>query len=363
MINRLGSATMPLSVPVVWSDQCLLHEPGGEVWIGVPIPGDEVPERATRIREALVAAGTPVVEALPHPDDAVLAVHDAPLVEFLRTAWERWEEAGYPVDPGQNRVVSYIYPHPGLVDRWQPLVPESAAARTGLFCFDTMTPIGPGTWQAARAAVDCALTACDLVLGGAPSAYACVRPPGHHVTRTAYGGSCYLNNAAIAAEYLRDHGLERVAIVDLDAHHGNGAQSIYWDRDDVFTASVHVNPEAGWFPHFLGTERESSETNLNVTLSPHAGDEGWLAAVGRTVDATRAFGADAVVVGLGVDAAAVDTESPLDVTPAGFREAGRLVGRVGLPTVVVQEGGYDLAAIGGLVLATLEGIEEGLREL
>ena len=354
---------MPLLVPVVWSYQCLLHEPGGEVWIGMPIPGDEVPDRMVRIREALVDAGAPVVEALPHSDDAVLAVHDAPLVEFLRTAWESWEEAGYPVDPGQNRVVSYIYPHPGLVDRWQPLVPISPAARTGLFCFDTMTPIGPGTWQAARAAVDCALTACDLVLEGAPVAYACARPPGHHVTRTAYGGSCYLNTAAITAQYLRDCGVgrsvDRVAIIDIDAHHGNGAQSIFRDRDDVFTASVHVDPEAGWFPHFLGTERESSQTNLNVTVAPQSGDEDWPAAVGRAAEATRAFGADAVVVGLGVDAAAVDTESPLDVTPAGFRQAGRLLGGLGLPTVAVQEGGYDLAAIGGLVLATLEGIEEG----
>lgn len=352
---------MPLSVPVVWSDQCLLHEPGGEVWIGVPIPGDEVPERAVCIREALVGAAAPVVDALPHPDDAVLAVHDVALVEFLRTAWEGWEAAGYPADPGQNRVVSYIYPHPGLIDGWEPLVPESPAARTGFFCFDTMTPIGPGTWRAARAAVDCALTACDLVLGRAPVAYACVRPPGHHVTRTAYGGSCYLNNAAIAAQYLRDRGVDRVAIVDIDAHHGNGAQSIFWDRNDVFTASGHVDPAAGWFPHFLGTEKESSETNLNVTFPPRTGDEGWVAGVARLVEATRDFNAEAVVVGLGVDAAAVDPESPLDVSPAGFREAGRLLGGLRLPTVVVQEGGYDLAAIGGLVVAALEGVEEGLR--
>ena len=351
---------MPLSIPVVWSDHCLEHEPGGEVWIGLPIPGDELPERVVRIREALVAAGAPVVDARPHADSAVLSVHDEPLVEFLRTAWVRWQEAGYPVDPGQDRVVPYIYPHPGLVGALEPLVPASPAARTGLFSFDTMTPIGSGTWVAARAAVDCALTACDLVLGGAPVAYACTRPPGHHVTRSAYGGSCYLNNAAIAAEHLRESGSERVAIVDVDAHHGNGAQSIFWDRNDVFTASVHVDPEAGWFPHFLGAAGESSDGNLNVPLAPGTEDEGWLEGIARVVDATRAFGANAVVVALGVDASAVDPESPLDVTRAGFLEAGRLLGGLGLPTVVVQEGGYDLAAIGGLVLATLKGIEEGL---
>jgi acetoin utilization deacetylase AcuC-like enzyme len=240
-------------------------------------------------------------------------------------------------------------------------MPASPAARTGLFSFDTMTPIGPTTWDAVRAAVDCALTACDLVLEGAPVAYACTRPPGHHVTRAAYGGSCYLNNAAIAAQYLRDRGVDRVAIVDVDAHHGNGAQSIFWDRSDIFTASIHVDPEAGWFPHFLGTARESSDGNLNVPIAPRTGDEGWLAGVARLTDAVRADGAHALVVALGVDAAAVDLESPLDVSDDGFRAAGRLLGGLALPTVLVQEGGYDLAAIGGLVLATLEGIEEGLR--
>ncbi len=119
-----------------------------------------------------------------------------------------------------------------------------------------MTLIGPGTWEAARAAADAALTAADLVSGGRPAVYACCRPPGHHVTRSAYGGSCYLNNAAIAAQRLRELGAARVGIVDIDAHHGNGAQSIFWERDDVFTGSVHVDPATGWFPHFLGTAAE-----------------------------------------------------------------------------------------------------------
>src|SRR5207244_9582821 len=124
------------------------------------------------------------------------------------------------------------------------------------YAFDTMTPIGPGTWAAVRAAIDAALTAADLVLGGVPIAYACTRPPGHHVTRAAYGGSCYLNTTAIAAQYLRDRGLESVALLDIDAHHGNGAQSIFWERGDVFTASVHADPAAGSFPHFFGSVKE-----------------------------------------------------------------------------------------------------------
>ena len=148
--------------------------------------------------------------------------------------------------------------------------------------------------------------------------------------------------------------------MDIDAHHGNGAQSIFWNRTDVLTGSVHVDPETGWFPHFLGTEGESHATNLNVTLAPRTGDDGWCEAVSSAVETTRVFGANAVVVALGVDAAAADPESPLDVTPTGFRRAGRLLGGLRLPTVVVQEGGYDLAAIGELVLAALQGIEDGL---
>jgi acetoin utilization deacetylase AcuC-like enzyme len=348
-------------MPVVWSDKCLLHEPGGEVWIGLPAPADEPPARATLIRDALVAAGGELVEAEEHGDEAIRAVHDPGLVEFLRTAWTGWVAAGYPDDPGQDRVVAYIFPHPGLIRGVTPTVPASPAARTGFYAFDTMTPVGPGTWDAVRGAVDVALTAADLVLAGAPLAYACTRPPGHHVTASAYGGSCYLNNAAIVAQYLRDGGFESVALLDVDAHHGNGAQAIFWTRADVLTASVHADPAAGWFPHFFGSAEErgagdGAGANLNLPLPPGSGDEEWVAAVEELVRGVRA---DALVVALGVDAAESDRESPLRVTSDGFRAGGRLVGGLGLPTVVVQEGGYDLAALGPLVLAALEGLEEG----
>jgi acetoin utilization deacetylase AcuC-like enzyme len=341
-----------------------LHRPDGAVWIGLPAEADELPERAEAIRRALEEAGAHVVEARPHDDDALLAVHDPALVDFLRHAWASWRAAGYPDDPGQNRVVGYIFPHPGLLHGLTPLEPKSAAARTGLYAFDTMTTVGPGTWAAARGAVDAALTAADLVREGTPAAYACTRPPGHHVTRSAYGGSCFLNNAAVAAEHLRQSGQGRVALVDVDAHHGNGAQEIFWERGDVLTSSVHVDPEAGWFPHFLGTagERGAGEGagwNLNLPLAPGTGDEGWLKAIGQAVAVVRETAVDALVVALGVDAAVTDPNSPLEVTADGFREAGRLLGGLGLPTVIVQEGGYDLATLGGLVLAVLEGIEEG----
>jgi acetoin utilization deacetylase AcuC-like enzyme len=186
------------------------------------------------------------------------------------------------------------------------------------------------------------------------------RPPGHHVTRDAYGGSCYLNNAAIAAERLRAHGAAKVALLDLDAHHGNGAQAIFWERADVRTASLHVDPAAGWFPHVLGWADETGagrgkDANRNVPLSPATGDDGWLAGVDELV--AFAAGVDALVVALGVDAAARDPESPLQVTATGYREAGRRLGALGLPTVVVQEGGYDLDMLGPLVVETLLGLD------
>ena len=176
-----------------------------------------------------------------------------------------------PEAAGADDVVGYIYPTAGLLGASRPACAGRALGANGLVGFDTMTPVGQGTWAAARGAVDVALTAADLVLDGAPAAYACCRPPGHHVTRSAFGGSCYLNNSAIAAQYLRDRGAERVAIVDVDAHHGNGAQSIFWNHDDVLTASVHVDPGAGWFPHFLGFADECGDVEPEPAASTGLG--------------------------------------------------------------------------------------------
>ncbi len=356
-----------LTLPLVWSDDHRLHDATDEVWVGVRTTGDEVPARAELIREAVAGAGARVEHAAPHDDGCLAAVHDEGLLAFLASAHEDWERAGLPSDPGQDSVVPYIFPTPGLLGGLEAREPAATWARTGHWCFDTMTLVGPGTWRAARAAADAALTAADLVLAGERAAYACTRPPGHHVTRRAYGGSCYLNNAAAAAQRLRDGGADRVAILDVDAHHGNGAQDIFWERDDVFTGSVHVDPREGWFPHFLGTDAErgagaGTGANLNLPLPPGTGDALWVRAVAELAQAARNHGVEALVVALGVDAAASDPESPLQVGARGFRDAGRILGRHGWPTVVVQEGGYDLATLGGLVLAALEGIEEGLED-
>lgn len=351
---------MALPIPVVWSDTCLRHPGECGPWLGMAIEGDELPARATVIRSTLEAAGAAIVPAVAHDDATLLEVHDAGLVEFLRSAYRRWVEDGYPVDPGQPQVVGYIFATPGLLSGIEPFEPRSGSARTGMWAFDTITAVGSGTWEAARAAVDCAITAADLA-GRGGTAYACTRPPGHHVTRSAFGGSCYLNNAAIAAQRLRENGAGHVAIVDIDAHHGNGAQAIFWERDDVLTGSVHVDPRAGWFPHFLGTEAElgvgvGEGANLNLPLAPGTSDDGWLAAVAELAGWVE--GSEALVIALGVDAAAGDPESPLLVSEEGYREAGRRLGALGLPTVVVQEGGYDLETIGSLVHAFLDGLAQ-----
>jgi acetoin utilization deacetylase AcuC-like enzyme len=338
----------------VWSDDCLLHEPAAEIWIGVRTPATELPERALRIRDALLGAGANQVAATPHDDRALLAVHDRDLVEFLRTAWDEWSALGLPSD----RVVPYVFAREELTSGRPAPQPAAVWARPGRFAYDTMTLVGPGTWEAARAAVDCALTAVDLVAHGAQVVYACCRPPGHHVTRSLYGGSCYLNNSAVAAVALLERLGGPVAVVDIDAHHGNGTQELFRGRGDVRTASVHVDPGEGWFPHFLGFAAENDESNLNLPLAPASGDEPWLAAVREA--AAFAAGARALVVALGVDAATADPESPLAVTHDGYREAGRILGGLSLPTVVVQEGGYDLGTIGDLVVATLAGVSDTL---
>jgi acetoin utilization deacetylase AcuC-like enzyme len=343
---------------VVWSPDTRLHEPKGEVWVGVPTPGTEVPERVDRILGALAADGLAAVEAAAHDDTVLEAVHDPAFVRHLERIHDEWMASGIPELVGQDRVVPYAFATAGMLGGLPAHFPTATHAKAGWYCYDTMTMVGPGTWTAARAAVNCALTAVDLVADGAGSAYALCRPPGHHVTQAAYGGSCYLNNAAIAAEALRAAGHERVAVVDVDAHHGNGTEAIFYRRGDVFYGSVHIDPGAGWFPHMVGFADETGEgdgdgANVNVPLAPETGDDRWLDGVRTLANAVSAHGATALVVSLGVDAAADDPESPLRVTADGYAGAGRVLADLRLPTVAVQEGGYHLDSLGGLVSAFL----------
>ena len=339
-------------IGVVRSSRARDHVPGAEIWLGMRTPGTEVPERVDAIEAAL--ADWPVIDAVSHDDSVLVAVHDGALIEHLRTVWDRWGEYG------ADRVVPYLFPTPGLLGDLPLREPTAVHGAAGMFGYDTMTLIGPGTWEAARGAVDVALTCVDAVGDGV--IYGLTRPPGHHVTRSAYGGSCYLNNAAVAAEGLRRAGHERVAIVDIDAHHGNGTQDIFYARSDVLYTSLHVDPGSGWFPHYSGFADETGVAdgvgaNLNIPLAPGTGDMRWLDAIMRIVQQVMDYGATAIVVSLGVDAAADDPESPLEITRSGYFRAGELLGALELPTVALQEGGYHLPTLGSLVRATLEGLD------
>jgi len=345
--------------PVVFSADTLRHEPGAEIWVGVRTPGTEVPDRARVLLEAVQAAGAEVLGPTAYDDEVLRRVHDPGLLDHLRTVADDWAAGDYLSLVGQDRVVPYVFPTPGMLDGLPAHQPTATHARAGVWCYDTMTLVGPGTWTAARAAVDVTLTAAALVTDGARAAYALTRPPGHHATRRAFGGSCYLNNAAVAVEALRKSGVERVAVVDVDAHHGNGTQAVFWERPDVFYASLHVDPGAGWFPHFVGYADETgvgdgAGSTHNAPLPPGSGDDEWLPALHGLVEKVLGWGARALVVSLGVDAAGGDPESPLEVTTDGFRVAGSMLAAPGLPTVLVHEGGYDLSRLGMDTIAVLE---------
>ena len=352
-----------LPMPVVWSEDCLLHEPGGEVWLGVREAGTEVPERATAILRALRDAGAPVLPARRHQMTDLHSVHHPDLVAHLASIWADWEAGGYVSGYGRDRVVPYVFPTAAMLAGLPARPPAATHGRVGLYCYDTMTLVGPATWEAIRAAADAALTAAGLIAAGREASYALCRPPGHHAGPAGYGGSCYLNNAALAAQALRQAGAGRVAVVDIDAHHGNGTQAIFYARPDVYYGSVHVDPGAGWFPHYMGFADErgadrGNGANRNVPLPPGAGDDAWLAAVARLCEDAGAHGAEAIVLSLGVDAAAADPESPLQVTAGGYHAAGQLIGALG-PVVAIQEGGYDLGSLGEYVLAALTGVQAG----
>jgi acetoin utilization deacetylase AcuC-like enzyme len=343
-----------MAIEVVWTERHRLHRPTARAHLGALEPAQEVAERADVVRDALVA--DPDVQLHP-PDEpadelaAIRAVHDDGLVELLRTVVERWRAAELPLD--RPAIVPWAFPQ-GRTRASPPAV--DVRARLGERCTDTITVVLEGTWEAAVAAAHSAVTAARLVVDGAPLSFAAVRPPGHHAGPAWYGGSCFLNNAAIAAEWLVGRG-RRVAIVDVDAHHGQGTQEIFYERGDVFYGSVHVDP-AFEYPYWFGFAEEQGlgpglGSNRNVPLPPGTTDSEWLAALGSLAGDVDGFAPEVVVVSLGVDGLAEDSNSDLLLTPAAFVEAGRLLGRLGVPLVCVLEGGYVLEQVGPTVLGFL----------
>lgn len=349
-----------MAIPVYWAEATRLHDPKHEVWVGVSTNGTEVAERVDVIRDELDRCGHPLREAVTPAIELLARVHDPEMLDFLQRAHREWAAGPYDELVGQSRVVPYLFPTPAMTAGVPVRQPKAIHAEAGTYAYDTMTLVGPGTWPAATAAADCAASAAVHVLAEGGAAYALCRPPGHHATPAGFGGSCYLNNAAVAAEALRLGGRERVGIVDIDAHHGNGTAAIFYARSDVLYGSVHVDPGVGWFPHFQGYADETGRgegagLTRNLPLPEGTGDDPWLHAIDDLAAWVHAHGCDGLVVSLGVDAAADDPESPLLVSHQGYQAAGEVLGGLGLPAVIVQEGGYHLATLGTLVGAYLAG--------
>jgi acetoin utilization deacetylase AcuC-like enzyme len=343
-------------MPVVASDAHREHDPPYEVNYGEVVrPVYERPERAERVRGALAAAGHPLVEPRQHGTAPVLAVHDPALVEFLEGAWPAWRAAG-----GPEALIPDTFAIPRLA-RGGGRDPGGGVGRPGWFCFDTATPLVAGSFGAAAAAAEVALTAADLVADGAPAAYALCRPPGHHAGPGYYGGFCLLNNAAIAARALGRLG--RVAVVDVDFHHGNGTQDIFWEDPEVLYVSLHGDP-AGHYPHFTGAADEAGGgpgrgATRNLPLPDGTGDDAYLEALAEAMALVAAFDPATLVVSAGFDTFAGDPIGAFAVTTEGFGRIGAALAAAGRPTLVVQEGGYALDALGANTVALLAGIQGG----
>jgi acetoin utilization deacetylase AcuC-like enzyme len=346
-----------MPVPLIGSDDHLAHDGLIELLAGVPIRCWESPERATVIRDALLATGDYELQAPEdHGPDPIAAVHDLEMIDLVEHIWTDALAAGH--DPGRPLLPDTLLLRAYAAGMELERLPTNRRDRLGAFCFDTATPIVAGTAAAARAAVDIGLTALDRVLAGAPLAYGLCRPPGHHAGRNLIGGYCFFNNAAIVAEALRSRGAERVAILDVDFHHGNGTQQIFWERDDVLYVSLHGDP-AGIYPYYSGyaVERGAGAGegfNLNLPLPPGSDGVAYLAALTEALTAIRAFEADApLIVSLGFDTYHADPICNLGLVTEDYALIGASIAELGMPAVVLQEGGYAVDALGANAVAFL----------
>jgi acetoin utilization deacetylase AcuC-like enzyme len=348
-------------VPVIRSDAHLAHAGLIELASGVEIPCFESPERVLAIEAALEADGGFAFEApIDLGREPILAVHDADMVETFEHAWTDAVASGAngsrPFFPDVFLVAAY--------GRQMTLggMPAGAHHRLGAYLFDTATPIVAGTWGAALAAVDVAVTAAERVVEGAPLAYGLCRPPGHHAARGMLGGYCYFNNAAIVAEWLRrEGGARKVAILDIDYHHGNGTQQIFWERGDVLYLSLHADP-ARAYPYFSGytAERGSGEgagLTRNWPLAAGTGLDAYALALAEALRMIVAFAPDApLVISAGFDTFERDPIGDLALRTSDYGEVGRMIAGLGIPMIALQEGGYAVDALGNNAVALLTGL-------
>jgi acetoin utilization deacetylase AcuC-like enzyme len=330
------------------------HDPSGFLVNGLMQPNPEMPERMERLIAGVAAGHHDMLVPEDHGLGPIAAVHTPAYLKFLSGVYERWAR----IPDATPEIFPNIHP-----DSRTASYPRSVVGQAGFHITDMSCPIGPHTWSAARWSANCAVSAAKAVAEGDSMAYALCRPPGHHCFADLAGGFCYLNNSAIAAQYLRKHH-ERVAIIDVDLHHGNGTQGIFYGRNDVFTLSIHADP-VRFYPFFWGHAHEVGDDagygyNLNIPLPRGTKDDGFMKGLGDSLHHVRAFAPDAIVIALGLDAFEGDPFGGLAVSTSGFAEMAQLLAQLGLPTVIVQEGGYICDELGDNLHAFLRGFEDGV---
>ncbi|MQQ09072.1 histone deacetylase family protein [Epibacterium sp. SM1979] len=310
------------------------HNPQFRLTHGRPSSNAELPKRAELLLAGLKQMGFETTEPPQAPRSAYEAVHTPELLAFLETGWEAWQKL-----PGASEeIIPNLSPDKNIAT-----YPDSILGRAGWHMGDASAPVGPHSWNATCRAADCAVAAADAVADGAPVAYALTRPPGHHSSADVVAGHCLMNISAIAVERLRQT-KPRVATLDIDVHHGNGTQAIFYDRDDVLTVSIHADP-SDYYPFYVGHAHETGNGagdgfNLNLPLPRTTSDDVWMAAVTQGLERIAAFEPDVLVVPLGLDAHENDPLDGMQVSWDGFRRAGAAIAATGLPTVLIQEGGY-----------------------
>ncbi len=332
------------------------HAPRYEYFRGERVPCFESPVRARFVHDALVEHGHEL--RTPDTDSAQLLarLHSPRYLAFLESAWSQWLAR----DPANAAVQPFPSVWPVRTLR-SDVEPDDFVARLGLYSMDNGTPLAEGTWAAVKAAADAAASAAEAVAAGERCAFSATRPPGHHAGADFMGGYCFLNNAAVAAEALLLRGSTRVALLDVDYHHGNGTQGLFYGRSDVFFASLHADPRFE-YPFYLGHADETGEgagEGFNLNLPLPAGTRGpeWLAALETASSRAAAAGAEALVVSLGLDTFARDPLTKFALERDDFRHLGERLARLGLPTVLVLEGGYAAAELGANAAGVLEGFE------
>lgn len=330
-------------------DRQALHKPLTRLAGGLLAANPEQAERITLLKEGLAELGIVTVAPTGNDGRAIAAIHDADYLDFLEHGFSEWIKS--PANGPEMRASV----HPTIQMNRKP---TDILGRAGYFQADASCVVLEDTWKAVRASADTAIDAMARVLAGEDKAYALSRPPGHHAYADKAGGFCYLNNTAIAAQLAASQGL-RVAIIDVDVHHGNGTQAIFYDRPDVLTLSVHGDP-AHLYPFYAGYADEEGSGrglgfNRNFPVPLHSDSTAYLAAVNHACDAASAFSPDVAIVALGLDASAADPFACMNVDEDGFSRMGERLGKVCGKTLVVQEGGYPSPSLPRLLKRFLEG--------